>query len=73
MFSLLFVVILVVAIGNLAFTFITGGLLIAGAVVAFYYKPFERYLTTNINIMLTMLIGGLVARSFRGSLLYGVD
>lgn len=58
-FSLLFVVILVVAIGNLAFTFITGGLLIAGAVVAFYYKPFERYLTTNINIMLTMLIGGL--------------
>ena len=58
-FSLLFVVILVVAIDNLAFTFITGGLLIAGAVVAFYYKPFERYLTTNINIMLTMLIGGL--------------
>ena len=58
-FSLIFVVILVVAIGNLTFTLITGSLLIIGSVVAFFYKPFERYLTTNINIMLTMLIGGL--------------
>ena len=58
-FSLLFVVILVVAINNLVFTLITGLLLIAGSAVAFFYKPFERYLTTNINIMITMLIGGL--------------
>lgn len=58
-FSLLFVVILVVAINNLAFTLITGLLLVVGSAVAFFYKPFERYLTTNINIMLTMLIGGL--------------
>ena len=56
---MLFVVILVVAINNLAFTLITGLLLVAGSAVAFFYKPFERYLTTNINIMLTMLIGGL--------------
>ena len=58
-FSLLFVVILVVAVGNLAFTLVVGGLLVVGSALAFFYKPFERYLTTNINIMLTMLIGGL--------------
>ena len=58
-FALLFVVIMVVAINNLAFTLITGLLLIIGSGAAFFYKPFERYLTTNINIMLTMLIGGL--------------
>lgn len=58
-FSLLFVVILVVAVGNLAFTLVIGGLLVVGSALAFFYKPFERYLTTNINIMLTMLIGGL--------------
>ena len=58
-FSLLFVVILVVAIGNSTFTIVTGLLLIIGSIVALVYKPFERYLTTNINIMLTMLIGGL--------------
>ena len=58
-FSLLFVVILVVAIGNSTFTIVTGLLLIIGSIIALVYKPFERYLTTNINIMLTMLIGGL--------------
>lgn len=58
-FSLLFVVILVVAVGNLTFTLVVGGLLVVGSALAFFYKPFERYLTTNINIMLTMLIGGL--------------
>ena len=51
--------ILVVAVGNLAFTLVVGGLLVVGSALAFFYKPFERYLTTNINIMLTMLIGGL--------------
>ncbi len=58
-FSLIFVVIMVVAVDNLTFTLITGVLLVAGSAVALFYKPFERYLTTNINIMLTMLIGGL--------------
>ncbi len=58
-FGLFFAVVAVVAVHNLAFTIIIGVLLVAGAVAAYYFKDFEHAVITNINIMLTMLIGGL--------------
>ena len=58
-FGLFFAIVAVVAVHNLAFTIIIGVLLVAGAVAAYYFKDFEHAMITNINIMLTMLIGGL--------------
>ncbi|AMD86017.1 D-alanyl-lipoteichoic acid acyltransferase DltB, MBOAT superfamily [Capnocytophaga haemolytica] len=58
-FGLFFAIVAVVAVHNLAFTIIIGVLLVAGAVAAYYFKDFEHAVITNINIMLTMLIGGL--------------
>ena len=58
-FGLFFAIVAVVAVHNLAFTIIIGVLLVAGAIAAYYFKDFEHAVITNINIMLTMLIGGL--------------
>ncbi|WP_392420549.1 MBOAT family O-acyltransferase [Capnocytophaga canis] len=57
--SLIFIVGVVVAMDSFWFTIIVGVLLIGGSLLSFYNKSFERHIITNINIMLTMLIGGL--------------
>lgn len=57
--SLVFIIGLVIAVNNLIFTTIVGIILVAGSVLMFYNKSIERQVITNINIMLTMLIGGL--------------
>ncbi|MDO5105423.1 MBOAT family protein [Capnocytophaga sp.] len=57
--SLVFVVGLVIAVNSLIFTIITGIILITASFLMFYNKTIERQVVTNINIMLTMLIGGL--------------
>lgn len=57
--SLVFVVGLVIAVNSLIFTIITGVILITASFLMFYNKTIERQVITNINIMLTMLIGGL--------------
>ncbi|WP_172914323.1 MBOAT family O-acyltransferase [Capnocytophaga canis] len=57
--SLIFIVGVVVAMNSFWFSIIMGVLLIGGSLLSFYSKSFERHVITNINIMLTMLIGGL--------------
>lgn len=57
--SLVFVIGLVIAVNSLVFTVIVGIVLIVGSALMFYNKSIERQVVTNINIMLTMLIGGL--------------
>lgn len=57
--SLVFVIGLVIAVNSLVFTVIIGIVLIGGSALMFYNKSIERQVVTNINIMLTMLIGGL--------------
>lgn len=57
--SLVFIVGLVIAVNSLVFTVIIGIVLIGGSALMFYNKSIERQVVTNINIMLTMLIGGL--------------
>lgn len=57
--SLVFVIGLVIAVNSLVFTVIVGIVLIGGSALMFYNKSIERQVVTNINIMLTMLIGGL--------------
>ncbi len=57
--SLVFVIGLVIAVNSLIFTVIVGIVLIGGSALMFYNKSIERQVVTNINIMLTMLIGGL--------------
>lgn len=49
----------VIAVGNPYFSIALGIILVIGSVVAYFSKPFENHITTNVNIMLTMLIGGL--------------
>ena len=57
--SLIFAIGIVVAVNNFYFSIFAGIILIGGSILMFYNKSFERHIVTNINIMLTMLIGGL--------------
>ncbi|MDO4229425.1 MAG: MBOAT family O-acyltransferase [Capnocytophaga sp.] len=57
--SLIFIVGVVIAANSLYFTISIGIILIGLSVLMFYSKAAERQIITNINIMLTMLIGGL--------------
>ncbi|MDO5608615.1 MAG: MBOAT family O-acyltransferase [Capnocytophaga sp.] len=49
----------VFAVDNPYFSMAVGSILILGSITSFFNKNFENHVTTNINIMLTMLIGGL--------------
>lgn len=57
--SLVIVVGVVIAMNSILSSVIIGLILIGGSILAYYNKNFERHIVTNINIMLTMLIGGL--------------
>lgn len=57
--SLIFVVVIIVAVGSPIFSIFVGFLLIGGGVLAYFYTPFRKQVSTDINLMLTMLIGGL--------------
>lgn len=57
--SLIFIVGVAIAVDSIWFSIIIGLVLVAGSFLAFINKNFERHIITNINIMLTMLIGGL--------------
>ncbi|MEZ4800397.1 MAG: MBOAT family O-acyltransferase [Flavobacteriales bacterium] len=42
------------------FVLTTGiGIIVALGMVGYFYKPFESWLNTNLNLMITMLLGGL--------------
>jgi len=47
------------AFGNMSLTIIVISVLIAGVVLARFSKAFSQHINTNINVLLTMLIGGL--------------
>ncbi|WP_373871604.1 MBOAT family O-acyltransferase [Capnocytophaga canimorsus] len=57
--SCLLIIGVVIAFNNMYFTISVGVILVIGTILAFINKNFERHISTNINIMLTMLIGGL--------------
>lgn len=57
--TLLFIIIAIISVNDPLFAIIVGFLLILVAFGAFYNRIFRNHLSTNINLMLTMLIGGL--------------
>ncbi|GET45151.1 MBOAT family O-acyltransferase [Capnocytophaga felis] len=57
--SLIFIVGVVIAANNLYFTLLVGLILIVVSGLMYISRSIERHVVTNINIMLTMLIGGL--------------
>ena len=57
--SLLFIIVALIAIGNPYFSLFAGILLVGGTLLALKNERFQQYITTNINLMLTMLLGGL--------------
>ncbi|GIJ94525.1 alginate O-acetyltransferase [Capnocytophaga stomatis] len=57
--SLIFIVGVTIAINDLYFTLLVGLILIVGSGMMYISRSIERHVVTNINIMLTMLIGGL--------------
>lgn len=50
---------MLIAFGNLTIALIVGGLVVVSSVLAYFIPSVNRNIITNINIMLTMLIGGL--------------
>ena len=57
--ALVFVVVALIGVGNPYFSLIIGFLLLGGTLLAMKSTRFQHYITTNINLMLTMLLGGL--------------
>ena len=57
--SLLFIIVALIEIGNPYFSLFAGILLVGGTLLALKNERFQQYITTNINLMLTMLLGGL--------------
>ena len=50
---------MLIAFGNLTIALIVGGLVVVSSMLAYFIPSVNRNIITNINIMLTMLIGGL--------------
>ena len=50
---------MLIAFGNLTIALIVGGLVVVSSMLAYFIPSVNRNIVTNINIMLTMLIGGL--------------
>lgn len=57
--SLAFVLVAVIGVANIYFTLAVGLILLTGAILAYFHTGFQQKISTNINLMLTMLIGGL--------------
>ncbi|CEN32524.1 MBOAT family O-acyltransferase [Capnocytophaga cynodegmi] len=57
--SLIFIVGVTVAINEIYFTLLVGLILVVVSGMMYISRSIERHVVTNINIMLTMLIGGL--------------
>lgn len=57
--SLLFVSIAIIAVRDAYFSVFVGLILLIGSVVSYVSQSFRNQVSTNINLMLTMLIGGL--------------
>ena len=50
---------MLIAFGNLTIALIVGGLVVVSSLLAYFFPSINKNIVTNINIMLTMLIGGL--------------
>lgn len=61
----------VVATQNHYFTIAVGSILFFGAILAYFHKTFQNHVSTNVNIMLTMLIGGLWHGAFWKFVIWG--
>lgn len=57
--SLLFVIVAIVAVDSAIFSIFVGIILIIGSLSAYFIPSVRLQISTNINLMLTMLIGGL--------------
>ena len=59
MFTTIIIGGMLIAFGNLTIALIVGGMVLVSAILAYFIPSVNRNVVTNINIMLTMLIGGL--------------
>lgn len=51
---------LIALMANSIFVLTTGiGVIVSLGIIGYFYKPFENWLNTNLNLMITMLLGGL--------------
>ena len=57
--ALILVSVALIGVGNPYFSLIIGLLLLGGTLLAMKSERFQHYITTNINLMLTMVLGGL--------------
>lgn len=57
--ALVLVSVALIGVGNPYFSLIIGLLLLGGTLLAMKSERFQHYITTNINLMLTMVLGGL--------------
>ena len=57
--ALVLVSVALIGVGNPYFSLIIGVLLLGGTLLAMKSERFQHYITTNINLMLTMVLGGL--------------
>ena len=57
--ALVLVSVALIGVGNPYFSLIIGLLLLGGTLLAMKSELFQHYITTNINLMLTMVLGGL--------------
>jgi alginate O-acetylation protein len=57
--SLLLISVALIGVGNPYFSLIVGVLLLGGTLLAMKNERFQHYISTNINLMLTMVLGGL--------------
>ena len=57
--ALALVSVALIGVGNPYFSLIVGILLLGGTLLAMKNERFQHYITTNINLMLTMVLGGL--------------
>ena len=57
--SLLLISVALIGVGNPYFSLIVGVLLLGGTLLAMRNERFQHYISTNINLMLTMVLGGL--------------
>ena len=59
--SLLLISVALIGVGNPYFSLIVGVLLLGGTLLAMKNERFQHYISTNINLMLTMVLGRVVA------------
>ena len=69
--SLIFIVVAFIGVESAVFALVVGVILLGGTLLAYLKPSFGKHISTNINLMLTMLIGGLWHGAFWKYILWG--